>query len=178
MPLRTARPRMLLALTGAAASVLLASCSLAGASQTGSTAEPAHSHSAAADAIAALPGIAGAEVSTSTEGTPNQVLLQARVSADAGYAPSPAALLDYVLQQAWAITETKPTTTVRVDLTVTGQDLDLVALADELGLEGTVDADNKYDASLRIPVDAVESAYGDWPGVIPAVPAELTDAAG
>jgi hypothetical protein len=169
--------RMLLALA-ASATALLSACSLGADAGAIDTAEPAHSHTAAAEAIAALPGIATAEVSTSIEGTPNQVLLQARVSADAGYAPSPVALLDYVLQQAWATTETKPTTTVRVDLTVTGQDLDLVALAEELGLEGAVDADNKYDASLRIPVDAVEGAYGDWPGVIPAVPAELTDAAG
>jgi hypothetical protein len=164
---------MLLALAAASATALLSACSLGADAGAIDRAEPAHSHTAAAEAIAALPGIATAEVSTSTEGAPNQVLLQARVSADAGYTPSPAALLDHVLQQAWATTETKPTTTVRVDLTVTGQDLDLVALADELGLEGVVDADNAYDASLRIQVDAVEAAYGDWPGTVPETPAEL-----
>jgi hypothetical protein len=164
---------MLLALTCAAASILLAACSLGGAAQTGSTTEPAYSHSAAAEAIADLPGITAAEVATSTEGTPNQVLLLVRVSTAPGYAPDPAVLLDHILQQTWATTEMKPTTTVRVDLTVDGQDLDLVALAEELGLEGAVDSDNKYDASLRLPVDRVEAAYGPWPGAVPETPTEL-----
>jgi hypothetical protein len=176
MTRQMARPRMLLALT-AAASVLLAGCALGGTAQTESPAEPAYSHSAAADAIVALPGITAAEVATSTEGTPNQVLLLARVGAAPGYAPDPAVLLDHVLQQAWATTETKPTTTVRIDLTVDGQDLDLVALAEELGLEGTVDTGNTYDASLRLPVDRVEAVYGPWPGAVPATAAELLAAA-
>jgi hypothetical protein len=169
---------MLLALAAASATALLNACSLGADAGASDRTEPTYSHSAAAEAIAALPGITAAEVATSTEGTPNQVLLLARVNATAGYAPDPTVLLDHVLRQAWATTETEPTTTVRVDLTVAGQDLDLVAVAEQLGLEGSIDSDNKYDASLRLPVDRVAAAYGPWPGAVPDTPTELRATAG
>lgn len=168
------RNTALLCLTALLASSMLTACAF-GVRSNGpnNPAEPEHSHSEAVEAIAALPGISSAEISTSTEGTPNQVLLLARVSAESGYSASPAELLDYVIRQAWSTTEQKPTTTVRVELGIEGQDLDLVALAEEIGLTGTVDASNKYDASVHIQVDEVAAAYGSWPGTVPTPPSSL-----
>ncbi|WP_127572308.1 hypothetical protein [Georgenia faecalis] len=153
---------------------LLGGCTPAGG--PGSTSRTEHSPSDAADAIADLPGISSAEVSTSTEGTANQVLLQARVAADAGYAADPADLLDYVVRQVWSTTGRRPTTAVRVDLTVEGQDLDLEALAGAIGLPGTVDTRNRYDASVHLRVEDLVEAYGRWPGDVPSPPPSLTDA--
>ena len=175
MTVRTrARNAVLLCLTALLASSALTACSF-GARSNGADgpAKAEYSHTEATEAVAQLPGITSAEISTSTEGTPNQVLLLARVSAEAGYSASPAELLDYVIRQAWSSTEQKPTTTVRVDLSIEGQELDLVALADEIGLTGTVDASNKYDSSVHIQVDNVAAKYGAWPGEVPTPPASL-----
>jgi hypothetical protein len=175
--------RMLLrALAGASVALVLSGCTLGagdstGGDSTGHTAGAAYSHQEATNAIAELPGITAAEVSTSTEGTPNQVRLQVTVVTAAGYSGNPADLLDFALGQAWSSTDAKPTTTVRVDLAVEGSDLDLVALAAKIGLTGTVDADNPYDSSVRIRVDEVAAAYGQWPGATPPAPASLAGVA-
>ena len=180
MTVRThTRHALLLGVTALLATGMLTACSFGGGeARPSGTTGAERSHIEAADAIAELPGITSAEISSSTEGTPNQVMLFARVSAEAGYAGAPAELLDYVVRQAWSTTENEPTTTVRVELTVEGQDLDLVALAAEIGLAGTVNTKNKYDSSVRIRVDDVAAAYGTWPGPVPTPPASLTGAAG
>lgn len=168
---------VLLGITALLATGTLSGCTFGGAADsTSGTPEAEHSHIDTAGAVAELPGISAAQISTSPEGTPNQVFLLARVSADAGFPADPADLLDYVLRQAWSTTEEKPTTTVRVDLTVEGQDLDLVALAGEIGLTGTIDAKNKYDSSVRIGVKNMMAAYGSWPGRVPSAPASLAGA--
>ena len=174
-----ARHALLLGMTAVLATGMLTACSFGGgAERPGGTTGAQRSNAEAADALEELPGITSAEFSSSTEGTPNQVMLVARVSAEAGYAGSPAELLDYVVRQAWSTTEKEPTTTVRVDLTVEGQDLDLVALAAEIGLTGTVNTKNKYDSSVQIRVNEVAAGYGTWPGPVPTPPASLTGTAG
>ncbi|GGE82059.1 hypothetical protein [Mycetocola zhadangensis] len=165
---------VLLCLTALFASSMLAACSFGGTGRGSS--EPAraeYSHVQAAEAVAQLPGITSAEIATSTDGLPSQVKLLAWVSAEAGYSANPAELLEYIIRQAWSSTDQRPTTTVRVELGIEGQDLDLVALAAEIGLPGTVDQNNKNDWSVRIPVDDVAAAYGAWPGEIPPPPASL-----
>jgi hypothetical protein len=132
-----------------------------------------HSLAAAAAAIDGLPGITDADVSSSTEGTPNQVFLLARVTTDPDHAPDPGALLEYVLGQVWATTETRPTTTVRVELTITGRQLELEKLTGSLALPGVVDADNPYDSSVRIQVADLARAFGGWPGTVPNRPESL-----
>ena len=149
---------------------MLSGCSLAPGEQPPST---GRTHEDAEKALTALPHITAATIETSFEGTPNQVMLMVHVSADAGFSADLTDLLDYTLKQAWSATEKKPTTTVRVDLGLDGNELDLEALADHIDVAGTVDAKDKYDPSLRIHVSDMEAAHGTWPGPAPSPPTAL-----
>lgn len=166
---------VLLGIAALSVAGLLSACSFGGGGTQASDApRPGRSASDATRAVAELPGITSAEIATSTDGTPNQVLLLARVSAETGYPASPSELFDYVIRQAWSATEKKPTTTLRVELSIEGQDLDLENLAKDVGLTAYVNPDNKYDTSVHIQIADVTSVYGKWPGPVPSAPASLT----
>lgn len=151
--------------------IMLGGCSIPDGRQSGG--EGQSTHREAEGALMSLPFITSAEVVTSYAGTPNQVTLIIRLSADESFAADPAVLLDYALALGWSTSERKPTTTVQVDLRVEGQSLDLEAIGSQVGVTGYVDAANKYDPSLQIGVDEMEAVYGPWPGQVPEKPSAL-----
>ncbi len=125
-----------------------------------------HSEAQATADLLAVPGVLRGHVVTGTAGL--QLELQVRLVVSDDFEPAKLTpLVDYALAQAWAADEHKTDAATTMTVGREGESFPLVPSADALGFAG------QAEPLLRIVNDEMTKRYGDWPGQVPALPAEL-----
>ena len=125
-----------------------------------------HSRGQATAALLAVPGVITCTVDTTEAGL--QVELQVRLQVTDDFDPAKLTpLVDYALAQAWATDERKPDSATTLKVSTPVSDFPLVPAADQLGFLG------QAEPRLRVVNDQMTQRYGDWPGPVPTLPAEL-----
>jgi hypothetical protein len=131
-------------------------------------ADPTWKYSDAMNVLREVPGVEDSFVTSGPVGLPNQIELTTGLNLTGEYPPELLPqLVDYVLAVAWSVPIKEPTTSVEIAFRAAGKGLDLQPAAAVLGWPGYT------GPVLSLSPRDLAARYGPWPGVRPALPAEL-----